>query len=392
MKIKTTEDLRNEFKALLGTDEVSQEDLFAKMEEYFNSISEDAAEQVRNEYESLKHVTDQNVLASRGIRTLTSEELKFYNEVQKTGMIPKEDLLPETVIDAVFEDLQKDRPLLRLVKFIPGTGRQKTITSKRFGKAVWGPLHRDLEGQLDATFDARETDLKSLTAYFLISNDTLDLGPVWIDRYIRLCLKEAIAEAWEEAIVIGDGSLGPIGLMKDPKGAVIDGKYPDLESSGTLTFAQENIVKEVTELMTTLSQYKVSYTTPAGETAEETKFRVVKGKVNLIVNPADYYQILAPTTVQNANGVYVNNIPHLSLDKIVQSEFVPSGKVVVVLDNGYEAQTAYNNRMYVYKETFAMKRATLYAIDVFGDGRPAIDAPVRVYDFTPDTEPAGTGV
>lgn len=383
MNLKTTAELKTEFKNILNDDNATQEQIFNAMEKYFNAVSDEKAEQVRAEYEVLKNVTDQNVLASRGIRALTSKELAFYNEVQKTGQLPSEDLLPETIIESVFDDIQKDRPLLRMVRFVPGTGKQKIITSKRFGKAVWGPLHRDLDGQLDATFDATETDLKSLTAYFLVSNDTLDLGPVWIDRYIRLCLQEAVAEAWEEAIVTGDGSLGPIGLTKDLNGAVVGGKYPDLKSAGTLTFAHKTIVQEMTDLLSNLSEYEVKFKDPAGDEKTEKRYRVVNGKVNLIINPADFYKIVAPTTTQNANGSYVTNLPFISTDKLIQSEFVPAGKVIAVLDGGYEAQTAFNNRIYTYKETFAVKRATLMAIDVFGDGRPAADSKVLVYDFKP---------
>ncbi|MGX7099590.1 phage major capsid protein [Globicatella sanguinis] len=392
MNLKTTAELKTEFKNMLNDDNATQDQIFNAMEKYFNAVSDEKAEQVRAEYEVLKNVTDQNALAARGIRALTSKELAFYNEVQKTGQLPNGDLLPETIIESVFDNIQKDRPLLRMVKFVPGTGRQKVITSKRFGKAVWGPLHRDLEGQLDATFDATETDLKSLTAYFLISNDTLDLGPAWIDRYIRLCLQEAVAEAWEEAIVTGDGSLGPIGLLKDVNGAVVSGKYPDLKSAGTLTFAHKTIVKEMTDLLASLSEYEVTFKDPAGDEKKEKRYRVVDGKVNLIINPADYYKIVAPTTTQNANGTYVTNLPFISTDKLVQSEFVPAGKVIVALDGGYEAQTAFNNRIYTYKETFAMKRATLMAIDVFGDGRPAADSKVLVFDFKPASVTDGTNV
>ena len=351
------------------------------MEAYFNAIADEKTKQVKEEYERYKNVTDQNVLASRGIHALTNEEIKFYNEVKKTGTIPADELLPETIIERVFEDLQKERPLFKLIRFVPSVGRQKIITSKRLGKAVWGPLHRDLEGQLDATFDVTETSLKSLTAYFLISNDTLDLGPTWIDRYVRLCLQEALAEEWERAIVAGTGKDEPIGLLKDLDAPVVSGEYTDKESTGSLTFSNETIVEDFTKILQSLSKYTVKYKDAGGKEQTEERFRVVDGRVNLIVNPNDYYAIVSKTTVQNANGVYVTNMPFISPDKIVQSEFVPAGKVIVFLDDSYEAQTAYNNRIYVYKETFAMKRATLYAIDVFGDGTPVDNSSVLIYDF-----------
>ncbi|MGR5977491.1 hypothetical protein ACT7DJ_00935 [Bacillus cereus] len=51
---------------------------------------------------------DAQVLASRGVRVLTSEEKKFYNtaiEVQSFDEVTK--LMPPTIFERVFEDLEK---------------------------------------------------------------------------------------------------------------------------------------------------------------------------------------------------------------------------------------------------------------------------------------------
>lgn len=375
-------DLKNKFNDVMADENASQEDVNTAMENYFVGISNEKAKQIKSEYEELKDVTDNNVLAQRGVHVLTASETKYYNEVVKTGQFPADELFPETVIERVFEDLQEERPLLRMIRFTPGVGRQKVITSKRFGKAVWGPLHRDLEGQLDMTFDTTEIELRSLTAFFLISNDTLDLGPRWIDRYIRLCLQEAIAEAWEEAIVTGDGRLGPIGLLKNLDGAVVGGRYPDKTAAGTVTFADgSTMVQEFGQIFKDLSQYTKTYTDLAGKEQTETKTRKVAGKVKLLINPLNYYDIVTKVTSQNANGVFVTNFPFIPINNIVESEFVPEGQLIAFLDGEYDAQAAYTNRIYVYKETFAMKRATLYAIDVFGDGRPTDNDSARVYNI-----------
>lgn len=391
MPVKLTaskEELKDVMNEVMGKEDATQIEVTQAMENYFTAISIEASEKVKREYEELKDVTDNNVLASRGVHVLTATETKYYNEVTKTGQFPSDDLLPETVIERVFEDLQSERPLLRLIRFTPGVGRQKVITTKRLGKAVWGPLHRDLEGQLDFTFDATETSLRSLTAFFLISNDTLDLGPRWIDRYVRLCLQEAIAEAWEESIVVGDGNLGPIGLTKDLDGAVVAGAYPDKESAGTLTFADApTMVAEFGGILKDLSKYTVKYKDLAGVDKTEERNRKVSGKVKLLINPANYYDMVTKVTTQNANGVFVSNFPFIPQDNIVESEFVPEGKLIAFLDGGYDAQVAYSNRIYVYKETFAMKRATLYAVDVFGDGRPSDNDVAKVYDIAIPAEP-----
>ena len=55
----------------------------------------------------------------------------------------------------------------------------------------------------------------------------LDLGPIWLDRYVREILAESMAIALEEAIVNGTGKDQPIGMMKDLKAAVTNGVYSD---------------------------------------------------------------------------------------------------------------------------------------------------------------------
>lgn len=381
MNFKDIDKLKNEFRDVLADKDSTQDEQFEAMEQYYRAIAEKATEQVKAEYAELNDVTDNQVLQARGIYTLTSEEQRFYNQVKKTGQFPADELLPETVIERVFDDLQKDRPLLREIKFVPGAGRQKIITSKRLGKAVWGPLHRNLEGQLDATFDTRETSLKNLTAFFLISNDTLDLGARWIDRYIRICLSEAIAEAWEEAIILGDGNNQPIGLMKDLNGSVVQGKYPDKASSGTLTLAEDKIVEEFGGILKDLSKYTVKYKDAQGEEQTEERTRKVNGSIKLVINPADYYEIATVVTSRNTNGVYVTNLPFIPMTDVIESEFVPQGKIIAFLKGGYDAQASYSNRINKYKETFAMDRATLFAIDTYGDGAPSDNDVARVYDL-----------
>lgn len=381
MNLKNKIDFKNELNEILAKDNATQEETIEAFEAYMTAIADEMAEKVQAEYRELSNVADATVLAQRGIHSLTPQETAYYNEVKKTGKLPADKLLPETVIYRVFDDIQKERPLLKLIKFRPSIGKEKIITSKSHGVAVWGPLHRDVQGQLDASFDVTETGLHSLTAFFLISNDTLDLGPEWIDRYVRLCLGEAIVGALEKAVILGTGKNEPIGLLKDLKKPVTEGVYTDKESAGTLSFSHDTIVKDITGILSKLSTYDHEYTDVNGEKKTEERHRVVTGKINLIVNPNDYYNIVAPSTIQNANGAFVTNLPFISMDRIVESEFVPAGKVIVYLDNGYEAHIGFANRINVYDQTFAMQRATLYTADIFADGKPSDNSVSLVYDL-----------
>lgn len=376
---KTT-DARKVFNQVSGNNDATQEELSAALEEYVAAVASDASEQVRAEYEELRDVTDNQVLQARGIHVLTARETKFYNDVSKAGGFDDDLVWPETILERVFEEVQQDRPILRIINFTPSVGKLKIIRSRRKGVAVFGPLHKDMEGQLDAEFGATEFTQLALTAFFLISNDTLDLGPRWVDRYVRLCLSEAIAEAWEKAIINGSGSDEPIGLIKDLDGSIdpVTG-YPDKAAAGILTFKDaETMVDEFAKVLKTASQYKYKISkTDSGEL----KYRKVKGNVYLIVNPVNYYDIVARVTTQNANGVFVSNLPFISEDHIIESLEVPADKLIAYVGGEYDASQSRAEKVSVYKETFAMKRATLYAVDMLGNGQPANNDAAQVYDI-----------
>lgn len=375
-----TKDAKELFNSASANENATSEEINAALEAYVTAIAEDAGSQVRAEYEELKNVTDNQVLAARGIPVLTAEETKFYNEVSKAGGFDKDLTWPETIFERVFEDIQKDHPILRLVNFTPTVGLTKTIRSRRKGVAVFGPLHKDIEGQLDAEFGVEETHQIALTAFFLISNDTLQLGARWINRYVRLCLSEAVKDAWATKIITGNGNNEPIGLLKDVDGAVVGGVYPDKTSAGTLTFKDApTMVSEFASVMKKMASYKHSIGKDDVNATDET--RLVDGKIYLIINPVNYYDIVARLTIQNANGVFVTNMPFISPDKIIQSVDVPANKLITFIEDGYDASQSQPEKVYEYKETFAMKRATLYAIDMLGNGEPTDNYAAQVYDI-----------
>lgn len=387
----TTKNARVAFNNVSAQDDATPEQVNAALENYVTAIAADAGEQVRAEYAELKNVSDNSILQARGIHVLTAEENRFYNAVEKAGGFNEDTVWPETILERVFEDIQLDRPLLKIINFAPSSAKTKIIRGRRKGVAIWGALHTDLVGQLDAEFGATEFTQLALTAFFLISNDTLDLGPRWVDRFVRLCLQEAIAEAWEKAIITGDGDDKPIGLLKNLEGSVVSGVYPDKESAGTLTFADApTMVKELAGVMTRASKY--THKIKKDEEGTE-KYRKVNGKLFLIVNPVNYYEIVARVTTQNAAGAFVTNLPFIPQERIIESLEVPANKLIAFVEGEYDANQSRAQKVYVYKETFAMKRATLYAVDLLGNGRPANNDAAQVYNIAIPSEvpevPAG---
>ena len=381
-----TEDAKKAFNAVSNQEEATSEQVNAALEAYVTAIAEDAGKQVRAEYDELKNVTDNRVLEARGIPTLTAEETKFYNEAVKTGGFDSEVVWPETILERVFENLQKDHPILSIINFTPTVGRVKVIRARRTGVAVFGPLHKDLEGQLDSKFGASEFVQLALTAFFLVSNDTLDLGPRWIDRFINLSLTEAVRDIWAEKIIAGTGNNEPIGLLKDLDGAVTAGVYPDKATAGTLTFGKDKIVTEVAGVMKKLSKF----TYKVDETDEgEVKYRSVAGKVFLIVNPVNYWDIVSRITFANLNNIYGSAMPFIDVKNIIESVDVPENKLIAFVEGEYDATQSRAEKVSVYKETFAMKRATLYAVDMLGNGYPTNNEAAQVYALDFSATPEG---
>lgn len=376
-----TKDAKELFNSASSNENATSEEINAALEAYVTAIAEDAGSQVRAEYEELKNVTDNQVLAARGIPVLTAEETKFYNEVSKAGGFDKDLTWPETIFERIFEDIQKEHPILRLINFSPTIGLTKTIRSRRKGVAVFGPLHKDIEGQLDAEFGVTETSQLALTAFFLISKDTLQLGARWINRYVRLCLSEAVKDVWATKVITGTGKNEPAGLLKNVDGALDPSTgLPDKASAGTLTFKDSTtIIKEMAALMKKMSRVVKKIGDDDTNTDEES--RKVKGKVNLIINPVDYWDIIARITTQNVNGAFITNLPFVPEDRIIESEDVPEGKLIAFIDSEYDATQSQPEKVYEYHETFAMKRAVLYAIDMLGNGEPANNYAAQVYDI-----------
>ena len=329
-----TEDAKKAFNAVSNQEEATSEQVNAALEAYVTAIAEDAGKQVRAEYDELKNVTDNRVLEARGITTLTAEETKFYNEAVKTGGFDSEVVWPETILERVFENLQKDHPILSIINFTPTVGRVKVIRARRTGVAVFGPLHKDLEGQLDSKFGASEFVQLALTAFFLVSNDTLDLGPRWIDRFINLSLTEAVRDIWAEKIIAGTGNNEPIGLLKDLDAAVTLGVYKDKATAGTLTFGKDKIVTEVADVMKKLSKF--TYKVDKADKGE-VKYRSVAGKVFLIVNPVNYWDIVSRITFANLNNIYGSAMPFIDVKNIIESVDVPENKLIAFVEGEYDA-------------------------------------------------------
>lgn len=322
---------------------------------------------------------DNVILSNRGQQVLTSEELKFFNTVIEQGGFKERDTLPKTTQERVFDDLVKEHPLLAKLGLQNYGAITEFIYGNPEGAAVWGELFGGIQGSLNANFRKEKIGQYKLTAFFAVSNDMLSLGPVWVEKYVRTFLVEALKVALEKAFILGDGKSQPIGLNRDLLAAVTQGQYAEKASAGTLTFKDtKTIIAEIAGVHKNLAKYKRLKKDGVTE-EDEFQARNIAGKVVMLINPFEYYDIMARATVQNASGTFITALPFNPT--IIESIFVPTGKVIFFVEGEYLAITAGSFGINQFKETLAMEDATLYITKMYANGKPKDNYAAQVYNL-----------
>lgn len=319
---------------------------------------------------------DRAALAARGVRVLTSEEQKYYEALigamQGGGNIRQaiENLdiaMPETVIDAVLEDIQSEFPLLDAIDFRNTTAVTKWFYNKQgTQQAAWGTLGSEISKELEGSIGEMSMTMCKLTAYMVVSKDFLKLGPAWLDRYVRSVLAEATGLSLEIAVVDGDGAKSPVGMSRDLKNGTT--------AEGVTTYARKTAVK-VTAL-DPVSYGKILSTltkTPSG------RKRVVR-EVIMVVNPADYLTTVMPaTTIMTPQGTYVSDVLPFPT-KVIQSVGVEEGRAVVGLPKRYFAGMGSTKKGFIEYSDHAqfLEDNRVYTTHLYGNGMP-LDNEAFVY-------------
>ncbi|MBM0064777.1 phage major capsid protein [Alkalicoccobacillus gibsonii] len=367
--------------AYAGDDQALQAKAMTEMVE---AMSAQATKEANNAFNA--QMADRAVLQGRGHNILTSEEREFFNAAIEEGGFKSKTTLPVTTQERIFEDLVQEHPLLSQLGLQNLGAVTEFIYGDPEGMAVWGELFGDIQGQLNATFRKEKIEQLKLTAFIPISNDMLNLGPEWIERYVTAMIKEAMAVGLERGIVAGNGKNEPIGLLKDLDAPVVQGEYADKESAGTLTFKPgRTTINELKGVVEKLS-------TRPGKDGKD-KVHNVSGKVLMIVNPFDSFGIQANSTIQNSAGQYVQSLPFNPTT--TTSAFVPKGKVAFAVKDRYIGATGGVMSINKYDQTLAMEDATLYIARQYATGKPVDNYAVQVYDLDLDgsdqetTQPEG---
>lgn len=336
----------------------------------FNEMLDNVCQEVRAEYDSqleeMKQTFDGSVLSARGVRQLTTTERSYYQKLSEAmkSKDPQQAVtgldvtLPETVINSVFDDLEHNHPLLSRINFIPANGAVEILmNSNGYQAAVWGELCDDIVKELASGFVAVNTSLYKLSAFMLICKAMLDLGPEWLDRYVRGVLYEALANGMEVGIVSGTGKTMPIGMDRQVgKGvAVVEGEYPKKEAVAITSL-------DAVAVGSLLAQLAVA---PDGHTRN-------LQDVIWLVNPVDYFQKFMPaTTIMAPDGTYRNDVlPYPGT--IIPTPAVTQGQAIVGDGARYfaVAGTAKEGRIEYSDHAKFLEDKRAYLIKAYANGMP----------------------
>ena len=342
----------------------------------FNELADEIGSAVKADFEQYRNDADAAILAQRGVRQLTSKERTFYEGLidamksadPKQALTKVEVTYPETVIDAVFDDLEQNHPLLSKINFQRAGLLTKMIVSKTGGTASWKELGSEVVNELNAEFIEIDLGMAQVTAFIPVKRYMLDMGPSWLDSYVRGMLAEAVAVEVERGIVVGTGKNEPIGMTKALTGA-LDGVYQDKAVGATITTLDSAAYGTILDKLST---------TPNGH-------RRPVSSVLMLVNPADYFTKVFPaTTVRATDGSYNSNVLPFPTE-VIQSVAVPAGKAVFGLGDKYfmALGTAGKAGTIEYSDQYHfLKLERVYMTYFYGNGMPLDDNAFVVADIS----------
>ena len=357
-------------------DKLNQEktDILTKLSESVKSGDSEAMATAMNEWQQfveksvmeqatgVVEATDRSILAARGVRQLTTEETKFYNDfissAKQEGVITNiMSDLPETVIDSVMEDIKKEHPLLNYIDFTnTGAAIKWVLNNQASQTATWDELNTAISTKLSGAIEIVNLTFCKLTAYMYCTEDMLDLGPQWVDAYCRAVLADALAVGLEAAIVDGNGLNQPVGMTRNFTGSL----------NPSTGYARKSATS-----VTTLNP--ASYGSLLADLAKDklNQPRAVS-RVLLVVNPADYFtKIMPATTILTQGGTYMHDVLPFPTD-IVQSVAVPSGHAVLGIAKNYfmGLGTSKGGKLEKSDEYKFLEDLRTYKIKLYGNGRP----------------------
>jgi hypothetical protein len=348
--------------------------------EAYAAFFEHIQESVLAEAKGLQSAADTSILAGRGVNQLTSEETAYFNKVIEAmkSSSPKQSLekldvaFPRTTIERVFEDLVVAHPLLDAIQFHNTTILTEWIMHDHDTQlGAWGELTDEIKKEIKSAFRKMNMSLFKVSAFMVVANAMLDLGPAWLDRYVRVILAEAIALALEEAIINGTGKDMPIGMNRKvgKDVTVTGGEYPKKDAVKLISFEPVDYGSLIADNLAK---------------TEKGNPRVIPELI-LICNPIDYLKKIMPaTTVKTQVGTYINDVFPFPTRR-VQSVRMTEGKIIIGIPTRYfmGVGAGPDGGKIEYSDEYQfLEDQRVYKIKMYGNGRAFDDTSFVLVDIS----------
>ncbi len=297
-----------------------------KVKEAWEEFHQSIVDMVMQDYEETRG--NDEILMQRGYRVLTKEEKEYYEKLIEVGKMPAKQavtvtmpIMPETVIEDVYKELTEEHPILSQITFTNVKFLTHWIMNDHTADtAVWGEIDDEIAKEISSSFKEVQITQCKLSAFAMIGLGTLELGPTFLDGYIRTFLKDALAAGLAKGIVTGDGNKCPIGLDRDiHEGVSVSGNaYPRKAKVKVKSFMPKEYGAILAKMATT-------------EKGRKRKF----DKVTLVCNMTDYLtKVMPATTVLNGMGGFTNNLFPFPTETVVENT-LSDGEAIVFLPKEY---------------------------------------------------------
>ncbi len=339
-------------------------------------------EVLQREYEEAQGALDNEIRAGRGEWVQTKKEKEYFQKLgdamrsqnPRQAVANLDVVMPETVFNNVFEELRTKHPLLSHIRFQNTNGAIKFLMNLNgYQRAVWGPLCAEIVKELTSGFKEVDSALLKLSAFLPVCKAMLDLGPEWLDRYVREVLYEALANGLEYGIVNGTGKDEPIGMIRQVGDdvTVTGGVYPEKAPIQVTDFS----------LGTMGSLASILAANPNGQARDV-------NDLILLVNPQDYFQKVSSAYMMlTPQGAYVSTMPYNV--QVIQSAALPRGKAVFGIAQLYLAFAGMSKegRIEYSDEYRFLEDERVYLIKTYANGMAADNNAFLVLDIS-DLRPA----
>lgn len=351
---KNLEEIKEQ--ALNAISEGKTEEQAEIMEQWMQAVAEETAQSIIKEQATFNN--DTMILTNRGAKQLTSDEVKYFEKLSeamkannvKEALTNIEVTMPTTTINRVFDDLTETHPLLNRISVMNVTGITEVI--KKTGdveEAWWGAICDEIKKELEAGFKKESTTLYKLSAFLPICKAYLTLGPAWLEKYIRTILVQSLSKGLVKAIVTGTGVNQPNGMDRDLEAARTPGQPTPRKTAKKIKDFEPKTLGPIIAGLTNNGK------------------RVVT-KVELIVNPVDYWEKVWPlTTEKNALGQYISKQFPFPVD-IDQEPSIAKGEAIIGLADKYDLNVGMGQKIEYSDEFHFLEDERVYVAKMYANG------------------------